>query len=30
MRKVAKECGWELQVVYQNLDDNYLGRLTRE
>lgn len=30
MRKVAKECGWELQVVYQNLDDNYLGRLTRK
>lgn len=29
MRKVAKECGWELQVVYQNLDDNYLGRLTK-
>lgn len=29
MRKVAKECGWELQVVYQNLNDNYLGRLIR-
>ncbi|WP_017258208.1 class I SAM-dependent methyltransferase [Pedobacter arcticus] len=29
MRKVAKECGWELQVVYQNLNDNYLGRLTK-
>ncbi|WP_442795056.1 class I SAM-dependent methyltransferase [Pelobium manganitolerans] len=29
MRRVAKECGWDLQVVYQNLDDNYLGRLTR-
>lgn len=28
MRKVALECGWELQVVYQNLNDNYLGRLT--
>lgn len=29
MRRVAKECGWDLQVIYQNLDDNYLGRLTR-
>lgn len=29
MRKVAKECGWELQVVYQNTEDNYLGRLTK-
>ena len=28
LRKVATACGWELQVVYQNLDDNYLGRLT--
>lgn len=28
MKKVALECGWELQVVYQNLNDNYLGRLT--
>ncbi|MEO5911908.1 MAG: methyltransferase domain-containing protein [Pelobium sp.] len=28
MRTIAAECGWKLQVIYQDEDDHYLGRLT--
>lgn len=27
MRTIADECGWKLQVIYQDEEDHYLGRL---
>ncbi len=29
MRSIAKECGWNMQVIYEDEDNHYLGRLTR-
>ena len=28
MRAIAKECGWNMQLIYQDEDEHYLGRLT--